>query len=162
MILVRFVPQIVQKYICTDNFYWQGRGYSHPKTHQTNEEWCRYIESKGSGKIIGECADIQKLHYGDSTFDKVVCISTLEHVIDDKAGMKEMVRVLKPGGLLLLTTEYNPNWSKSYSEIDGSYYRVYDKAGLQELLKDFIVESILYPEGLRKGEFGTLFVKVRK
>ncbi len=44
----------------------------------------------------------------DETFDRVFCISVLEHIEDpiiQFAGIREMVRVLKPGGRLILTMD---------------------------------------------------------
>lgn len=52
-----------------------------------------------------EVADAQYLPYSDGYFDKVVCSSSLEHFPDDIGSMREMNRVLKPGGTLVLTTD---------------------------------------------------------
>ncbi|MDP2709114.1 MAG: class I SAM-dependent methyltransferase [bacterium] len=38
------------------------------------------------------------LPYGDESFDLVLCLDVLEHLSDDSAGLKEIKRVLKPGG----------------------------------------------------------------
>lgn len=50
-----------------------------------------------------QCEDVQRLTFADGSFD--VCTSTevFEHVPDDRAGFREMHRVLRPGGLLLFT-----------------------------------------------------------
>lgn len=156
-----YLSQLVSHYTCTDNFYWYGRGYAKPKTHQSPAEWCQYIMAKGRN-IVGESADIQQLHYADNTFDKVICISTIEHVIQDRHGVEEMMRVVKPGGVLLMTTEYNPDWSKPYAEDDYSYYRVYDRNGIAHLLSGFNIEVIEHDNHYSAGNFTTLFVKVRK
>ena len=44
------------------------------------------------------------LPFPDATFDVIVSLDYLEHVHDDSAAMNEMQRVLKPGGLLLIST----------------------------------------------------------
>jgi len=58
-------------------------------------------------KIIAqlEVADAQHLPYSDGYFDKVVCSSSLEHFPDDIESLREMNRVLKSGGTLVLTTD---------------------------------------------------------
>ena len=48
-------------------------------------------------------ADLNHLPYGDCLFDAISCISVLEHTARPAAIVAELARVLKPGGLLLLT-----------------------------------------------------------
>jgi ubiquinone/menaquinone biosynthesis C-methylase UbiE len=51
-------------------------------------------------------ADITRLPYADQTFDSIVCGWVLEHLPDPKPGLRELARVLKPGGrMLLMVTE---------------------------------------------------------
>ena len=45
----------------------------------------------------------ERLRFKDGFFDKVISVHTMEHVEDDKAFIKEIYRVLKIGGLLLIT-----------------------------------------------------------
>ena len=51
---------------------------------------------------VGNAED---LPYQDGYFDKVVCSSSLEHFKDDIKALKEMNRVLKPNGVVVLTTD---------------------------------------------------------
>jgi len=43
----------------------------------------------------------------DQTFDVVTCISVLEHIVDHRAAVRSMCRLLNPGGRLLMTFAYN-------------------------------------------------------
>ena len=52
-------------------------------------------------------ADIQRLPHPDSSFDLVVSCETVEHVSEPSAAIRELSRVLRPGGRLFLTT---PNY----------------------------------------------------
>jgi len=45
-----------------------------------------------------------KLPFDDNIFDVVISLANLEHLQDLKFAFKEIFRVLKPGGILLLTT----------------------------------------------------------
>jgi SAM-dependent methyltransferase len=48
-------------------------------------------------------ANIYALPYPDNTFDAVILSEILEHIDDDVAGLKEALRVLKPGGVVAIT-----------------------------------------------------------
>ncbi|HET6576056.1 MAG TPA: class I SAM-dependent methyltransferase [Fimbriiglobus sp.] len=52
-------------------------------------------------------ADIQAIPFDDSSFDTVFSFETIEHVPDPPRAVRELARVLRPGGRLFLTT---PNY----------------------------------------------------
>jgi SAM-dependent methyltransferase len=52
--------------------------------------------------------DLERLDLPDAAFDAAVCAEVLEHLDDDAAALRELHRVLRPGGLLLLTVPANP------------------------------------------------------
>jgi 2-polyprenyl-3-methyl-5-hydroxy-6-metoxy-1,4-benzoquinol methylase len=43
------------------------------------------------------------LPFGDATFAAVTCLEALEFLPDDAAALREMARVLQPGGVLLVS-----------------------------------------------------------
>jgi ubiquinone/menaquinone biosynthesis C-methylase UbiE len=51
--------------------------------------------------------DAQALPFPEASFDMVTCQTVLIHLKDPKQGLKEMLRVLKPGGLLLAAEPNN-------------------------------------------------------
>ncbi len=78
-------------------------------------------------------------------FDTVICLNVLEHIEDDLGALREMGRVLKPGGKLGLLV---PAHSLLYGEFDRAvgHFRRYSKRQLVDLLKaaDFEVQSALF------------------
>lgn len=89
--------------------------------------------------------DAVSLPYKKNTFDLVISISVIEHIAGygDSKAMKEMFRVLRPGGKLILTTHVMKKGRTEYRESDqyalglkkkkGKYFfeRVYDAASLE-------------------------------
>jgi len=66
-----------------------------------------------SGDIEKGCAmyivDITDICFGDNEFDFVIFNHVLEHVFDDKKALEEVQRVLKPGGLAVITVPISQN-----------------------------------------------------
>ena len=62
--------------------------------------------------------DLQRLDLPDAVFDAAVCAEVLEHLDDDDAALRELARVLRPGGLLLVTVPANPyryDWTDQWA-----------------------------------------------
>ena len=47
--------------------------------------------------------DVQHVPYPDGFFDSVLCIGVIERTRDDRAVLRELLRVLKPGGTLVVS-----------------------------------------------------------
>lgn len=87
-----------------------------------------------SDRVTFVSADLTRLPYPDAFFDAVVCGWVLEHLPDPRPGLRELARVLHPGGkLLLLVTE---------DTLTGSmcsrmwHCRTHNRADLQKLCRE--------------------------
>jgi SAM-dependent methyltransferase len=77
-----------------------------------------------------------ELPFPDGTFDRVIASEVLEHIPDDVAAMRELARVLRPGGAMAVTVpRCGPefvNWalSDAYHDVDGGHVRIYRRGQL--------------------------------
>lgn len=57
--------------------------------------------------------DVQQLQFSDEMFDTVCSMSVLEHVTDPVGSLKELWRVLKPSGHIIVTVDVSLDGSRS-------------------------------------------------
>ena len=69
-------------------------------------------EREGLSGISFETADVQDLPFANDHFDAVYCSMVLHHVARPAKALKEMVRVVKPGGRVVVIsfTRHNLTW----------------------------------------------------
>jgi SAM-dependent methyltransferase len=65
-----------------------------------SEDALAFCRERGLEKV--KLGAAEKLPYDDGTFDLVTALDVVEHLDDDLAGLREMQRVLRPGGRVLL------------------------------------------------------------
>ena len=85
-----------------------------------------YLTDRSSPDVVGSATDIP---LGDHSFDTVVCTEVLEHVTDPLKALREMHRVLKTDGHLILSTPMY--WPRH--EVPYDYFR-YPYDGLLHLV----------------------------
>lgn len=85
--------------------------------------------------------DLLSLPFVEASFDGIVLTEVLEHCVDPHAAMREVFRVLKPGGLLLVTSPFL--WPQH--AVDGEYrdYWRFTDQGWALLLTAFTDVSIV-------------------
>ena len=60
--------------------------------------------------------DIQDIPFRDGTFDAVLCGHVLTEVPDDRKAMREMARVLRPGGWAIVMAAVEPGRAQTYED----------------------------------------------
>ena len=86
--------------------------------------------------------DITGLPYSDQTFDLVICSEVMEHIPDHRQAASELVRVLKPGGNLVVSVpRFLPErlcWALSdeYYNSNGGHLRIYKKDQVVKLVEE--------------------------
>lgn len=60
--------------------------------------------------------DITDINLHDNQFDCIICYHVLEHILDDEKAMRELFRVLKPGGWAILQQPVDPTRDKTFED----------------------------------------------
>jgi len=60
--------------------------------------------------------NITNIKYKTNSFDFIICLQVLEHVLDDTKAMRELCRVLKPGGIAFLQFPINYKLEKTFED----------------------------------------------
>jgi SAM-dependent methyltransferase len=109
------------------------------------EAWRRLAESEPN--LTFEIADGRALPHADASFDHAYSVSVLEHVDGDAQALRELARVLRPGGRLVITLPHAPEaWDEyrtraTYAEEAGEsgrylFQRWYDAEHVDRLLAE--------------------------
>ena len=56
----------------------------------------------GTTPLRASVADVRRLPFGDDSFDAIYSMGTIEHFAESEAALVEMIRVLRPGGRIVL------------------------------------------------------------
>jgi SAM-dependent methyltransferase len=90
-------------------------------------------------------ADAMNLPFIDRCFDLVVALDLLEHLPDENLGVREMWRILKPGGYLVI---FVPAFEWLWSKMDevARHIRRYDAGQLRRMLINhgFLIQRVTY------------------
>jgi SAM-dependent methyltransferase len=101
---------------------------------------CDYLSDRSRPDVICSALD---LTFPDNSFDTVVSTELLEHVPDPQLAFREMFRVVKPGGYVILSTPLY--WPRH--EVPYDFFR-YPYDGLLHLVKEAGLEvEKLYNRG---------------
>jgi ubiquinone/menaquinone biosynthesis C-methylase UbiE len=84
---------------------------------------------EANGRVLLLRGDALRFPFQDGTFDKIICAEVMEHVDDDRLGIAELGRILKPGGKIavtvptLFTEHIYDKLSKEYFRTPGGHVR---------------------------------------
>ena len=79
--------------------------------------------------------DLTRTEFPDSFFDAITCMSVIEHGIPIEKYLWEMFRILKPGGILITSTDYYPKHIDTGNKTaHGAPIRIFSKPEIQAML----------------------------
>lgn len=85
-----------------------------------------------SADIVGSVYDLEHIFAEVSRFDVILATELFEHLADPSAALRQIGRVLAPGGLVVLSTPFKKNL---HGEEYGDYWRI-TRQGWQYLLRE--------------------------
>ncbi len=111
--------------------------------HEKKNDWLENFIAKKDYKILDKVsdyhpditADIQNLSLPDNSVDAIICIAVLEHVEEPQKAMKELYRILKPGGYCYLYVPFLYYYHPCENYYDDFYRFTY--GGIKYLTRDF-------------------------
>ncbi len=98
----------------------------------TRGKFADFAQPDNPAKAFGlSSANALELPFADNTFDKIICSEVLEHIPDYRGALREIERVLKPGGLFCASVPRRwPEkicWALSdeYYNVPGGHVRIF-------------------------------------
>jgi SAM-dependent methyltransferase len=87
------------------------------------------------GPIRYSYGDITRSEFPDSFFDAITCMSVIEHGVPLQPYFAEMFRVLKPGGILITSTDYYPEPIDTKNHVaHGTPVKIFSRADAEEMI----------------------------
>lgn len=79
--------------------------------------------------------DITRTGFAEGFFDAVACMSVIEHGVPVEAYFREMFRVLRPGGLLITSTDYFADPIDTAGKMaHGAPIKIFSRAEIEQML----------------------------
>jgi GT2 family glycosyltransferase/SAM-dependent methyltransferase/glycosyltransferase involved in cell wall biosynthesis len=105
--------------------------------------------------LLLQCASVQRLPLGAQSIDVVVSFETLEHLAEQEQMLAEFRRVLRPDGLLIISTPNRAVYSDECQQVNPFHVRELYQPEFEALLKQHFKLHALYGQRLATGS--TLF-----
>jgi len=91
--------------------------------------------------------DLTRTPFPNKSFDAITCLSVIEHGVPLESYFREMHRLLKPGGVLITSTDYYPTAIDTYGLVaHGCPIKIFSKPEIQAALS-LANEMGLHPTG---------------
>lgn len=114
----------------------EARGFAVTSVDPSREA-VALLGSRVRGEVLAASAG--ELPFADASFDGAVLGEVLEHIDDDLGALREVARVVRPGGVIAVSVPANPAWFGPSDEWAG-HVRRYTHEALLELCAGAEVE----------------------
>jgi arsenite methyltransferase len=115
----------------------------------------KFQKSIASGKMTLVEGNVTSMPFNDASFDKICTINTIYFWSDPTAGLNEILRVLKPGGQLVVGIMPKDSMKKNPATRYG--FTLYSEQGLRDLLTQagFVYRQTIFG---KRGAFNVLVI----
>jgi SAM-dependent methyltransferase len=88
----------------------------------------------GDPRVRLQSARAEQLPFAEAAFDLVVSSNSFHHWADQAAGIREIGRVLAPGGWLVMTDPFAMGWRRGWAALIGHRDRMRGRAQVEAML----------------------------
>jgi SAM-dependent methyltransferase len=108
-------------------------GYGRVHGFDLSPEGVEHARARGHADV--HVARVEQIPYPDQAFDLVTCLDVLEHTPDDVRSLRELRRVVRPGGHLVVTVPaYQLLWSSH--DVANQHHRRYRHSALRRAAEE--------------------------
>jgi SAM-dependent methyltransferase len=111
----------------------QMKHLGHAEGVDISEEALDFCRKRGLRDV--RSADLLELPFAEGSFDVVTALDVLEHLDDDSGGLRELRRVLKPGGRVFIFAPAH-RWLWSLQDDVSHHKRRYTARTLRQVVQD--------------------------
>ena len=97
----------------------------------------RWLRAPGRQLVQGS---LSRLPFEDESFDAVICSEVIEHIPREEIDLTDMVRVLAPGGALVLGTPDYGTWT--WRTLEGMYKKVFPQGYATEHINPYTRQDL--------------------
>jgi ubiquinone/menaquinone biosynthesis C-methylase UbiE len=97
----------------------------------------RWMRAPGRNLVAGS---LSQLPFADESFDAVICSEVIEHIPREEIDLTDMVRVLAPGGTLVLGTPDYGRWI--WRTLEDLYKKVFPQGYATEHINQYTRQSL--------------------
>ncbi len=97
----------------------------------------RWLRAPGRQLVQGS---LSQLPFADESFDAVICSEVIEHIPREEIDLTDMVRVLAPGGALVLGTPDYGTWT--WRTLEGMYKKVFPQGYATEHINPYTRQDL--------------------
>lgn len=96
---------------------------------------------------------LEEIDFGARRFDMVYCSEVIEHTIDPRAFLEHISAVMRPGGLLYLTTPHIREYRRRhYTDMGGPGHKLYfNEANIKRLIRECGFASVRHDFTFSRG-----------
>jgi ubiquinone/menaquinone biosynthesis C-methylase UbiE len=96
---------------------------------------------------------VENIPFPDTHFDAVVSFETIEHTTNHEKMLQEIKRVLKPDGVLIISTPDKKNYSEGRNFVNNFHVKELAKNEFAELLKPLFLNILFFEQRFVTGSF---------